>query len=584
MFEPFGFGSDEFLLSHHQDDDEKHPDYLDDDVEQYGAGGKGVYHDDLLNNGGRERKQEREQHEELDHEDEVREREQLTHLADGRRGQRGKDRSLDSKSSSILFNSGTSSTTASPYEQQQQQHNLRMQSSLGDALMQKDVTKEDSLSATSSTAGSNDDTRGDDTDDAKRRQAQGQGSDRVGCGEAITIGAPEQSSSVDHSSNGRISVSGGMKGDPGSRHCEIDEGAGDEIEGEGDDEEDEEGQGGVAKCLQLTVETETLTRRRKEGGREGPSCGIENGSGGGRESGTLSVPTCKWSSVAVGASKSSSSSSHANSQFNGSFTPPSSCTTSPTFLCGRGRVRGETEAGPSSSGDKDTVMKTSTTVTSKGTVHPVTSSTLSSSMEKSSQVGITSFSSASGLSGGSGGAQADFGNLFLGRSPPSSSSSKQQVRSNNGAMDMDMEEDGEKEGEGGDMHSLRETSRDPYTSTSNNINTTNKKRRQQQQQSAQRGVVTRLHHDNKKRFGDTSETPHDNNIDTASLPLAVVSLFSSLSPTSMSPGTSTLDRFDSAQEDKEEQEGGEEVVRDGEAMVAVQKKQETNNKRRAITR
>ncbi|KAG0307786.1 hypothetical protein BGZ97_000283 [Linnemannia gamsii] len=68
---PFGFGPDDVLLSYHQDEDEQHPDYLDDDGEQYGAGGEGVDHDDLLNNGGRERKREREQHEELDHEYEL---------------------------------------------------------------------------------------------------------------------------------------------------------------------------------------------------------------------------------------------------------------------------------------------------------------------------------------------------------------------------------------------------------------------------------------------------------------------------------------------------------------------------------
>jgi hypothetical protein len=382
-----------------------------------------------------------------------------------------------------------------------------------------------------------------------------------------------------------------MEGDSGSGHYEIDEGAGDEIEGRDDDEEDEEGEEGeeggegVAKCLQLTVETETLTRMRKEGRGRGPS------GGGGRESGTtLSVPTCRWSSVAASASKSSSSSSHANIRFDGSITLPSACTTSPTFLCGRGGVRGETENQLSSNGDKGAAIKTSTTVASRGTIHPGTSSTsLSSSMDRSN----TSFSSASGFSGGSGGAQADFGNLFLGRFPPSLSSSKQQVQGNDGALDMDMEVDeteegGEREGEGGEGHSLRETNRSPHSSASNNINTTKWKKRQYQ--SAQRGVVvagpmdsTQLHY-NKKRFGDTPATPHVNNTETASLPLAVVSLTSSLSPTSMLSCTPTLDRFDSVQEDKGNQEGDEEIEGDGGAIVAVQKKQGANSKRRAMTR
>lgn len=518
------------------------------------------HHDDLLN-GGRERKREREQeqHEEFDgHEYEHEgEREQLTHLADGQGTE--KDCSLDSFNNSKLFPFGTP-------PQQQQQQNPRSQDSLGGTLTQDGV---DTLSATA-VAGSNDDTRvsgtrQDDADDAKRRQ----GRNRVACG--------EERSSVDHSSNGCI-------GEPGSRHYEIDEGAGDEEE-----------EGEVVKCLQLTVETETLLRMGKKegrrGGGRGPSDGIGNGGEGGKESGPiLSVPTCKWSPVsAVGVGALKSSSSHANTSLDGSMTFSSPCTTSssattPTFLCGGGGNGSEIGL----NGNKDAAMKRTSVAVSKGTTHPGTSGTSSFP----SSPGGTSFSSAvSGLSGGSGGAQANFGNLFLGHSSLTSSSSngqQQQVQGN--AMDMEVDErvegsEEEREGEGTEGNIVREVNRNPPTSTRNSNNTTNNSRtQQQQQQSVQRGDVPRpmdsTHHysNTKKRFGgDTPATPHDNHSDT---PLAVVSLPTS-SSTSMLSRTPTLDRFESVQGGN--QEGQEETEGDEGTIVVVQKKQGTN-KRRAMTR
>lgn len=437
--------------------------------------------------------------------------------------------------------------------------------------------EEGTLSATA-VAGSNDDTRmrssmrQDDADDARRRQ----GRNRVGCG--------EERSSVDHSSNGGIS-------EPGSRHYEIDEGAGDEEEGEEDDEEGKGEGEGVAKCLQLTVKTETLSRMGRKGRSE-----IGNGGEEGKESGsTLSVPTSKWSPASVvGVDALKSSSSHAKTPIDGSMTFSSPCTTSssattPTFLRGGGGNGSESEL----NGNKDAAVKRTSIAVSKGTTHPGTSGTFSFP----SSPGGTSFSSAvSGLSGGSGGAQANFGNLFLGHSSLSSSSSngqQQQVRGN--AMDMEMDEGVEesvedREGEGTAGNIVREINRDSLTSatsTSNSNNATNNSRTQkrQQQQSVQRGDVawpmdsTHHHHNNtKKRFGDTPTTPHDYHTDT---PLAVESLPSPPSSTSMLSRTPTLDRFESVQGG--DQEGQEETEGDGGTIVVVQKKQGTN-KRRSMTR
>ncbi|KAK3832306.1 MAG: hypothetical protein JOS17DRAFT_743648 [Linnemannia elongata] len=266
------------------------------------------------------------------------------------------------------------------------------------------------------------------------------------------------------------------------------------------------------------------------------------------------------------------------------FSPPCTTTSSaitPTFLCGGGGDGSEIRL----NGNKDAAMKRTSVGVSKGTTHPGTSGT--STFPSSS--GGTSFSSAvSGLSGGSGGAQANFGNLFLGYSSLSSSSSngqQQQVQGN--AMDMEVDERVEgsvesREEEGTGDHTVREINRNSPTSTSNSNNTTNnsrtqKRQQQQQQQSVQRGDVARpmdsthYHNNTKKTLGDTPTTPHDNHTDS---PLAA-------SPTSLLSRTPILDRFESFQ--KGDQEGQEETEGDGGTIVVVQMKQGTN-KRRAMTR
>ncbi|KAF9930192.1 hypothetical protein FBU30_000792 [Linnemannia zychae] len=505
-FGPFGFEpEDEFLLSHNSEDydGDEHSTFLNEDEQEEKEYTETTCDKDNLKSRELQRREHQQGQENFDHESTR--HEQLTHPAD--------------KSQDIQSNLKTT------LAHQPQLADTSNSAPVKNSLMQGVLIGNEKEAMSATVSGSNDESsrsnreqnhamgKFDADDDSQRKGWNREESGKI----RVTEGVEVITRTVDR----HFGKSNRGNDDPGSTQYKID------IRALENDDEGHE----LARCLQLTVKTETLLGANKEGER-GPSGGIRNGS---EKEVTLSVPGCKWSSASV-----SLSSSHAIAKegVTSSKTFPACATTASPHLAVTGLNHSEK-------------MSMDVEATTTGAAMSGTNGSLLSSKE-SSPAGTFTLSA---LSGESGITRANFGN-FTSSSFFSSMQPPPKVRNTMEEMD-----EGEGEGHGaveeedGDEFERRETSpplnnsmevdKYPHIQMSNinynskeningNTNSINKKR--QYQQSVERGNVLwpMDSNHNKKRFGDTSTrvTPHD--------------ISSCVSPLSTKGSSkSILDQFDS---------------------------------------